>query len=98
MCTKKFNAKDLENALWSCKSPLKIIEDNIVEVDDWEIVHNVIFEDLETNLYYFTDYSKGATEEQESEWFGEGMIECPRVIQKPVIKMVWQLFEEPHKR
>lgn len=84
----KFNKETLRNILYGEESDFIIIKDEIVDNTRWSIVHDLVFRQISTDKYYMTDYSVGATEEQDERPFQYAAeeIECDEV--EPREKMV----------
>lgn len=66
------------------------LEDTIIDVDRWSIIHEIVFlwKDGKT---YRTGYSVGATEHQEERpWEYEDEVECTEVHQVEKLVKVWE--------
>lgn len=63
-----------------------VIEDKIVDVSRWSIIHRMVFE--HNGEYYETAYRRGATEMQDENpyEFDGDMVKCAKVI--PVTKTI----------
>ena len=54
-------------------SPWSIVENDIIDISWWSVIYNFTVHDKETNKYYNTTYSCGATEcQDEGPWEYEG--------------------------
>lgn len=86
---KAFSKKMMQEIAYDDYSEANLIEDNIVEVSRWSIIHEIIFEYKEK--FYKSSYSKGATEMQdESPYeYDEDMINCTEVEQKEIMVKQW---------
>lgn len=60
-----FTAEVLRNILWEEASNYEVIEDEIVDHSRWSVVHRLVFKELPTGKFYETNYSVGATENQD---------------------------------
>jgi hypothetical protein len=89
MATAEFNKGDLIS-LADSDDPemLKRISDRITGTGRWSIRHEMVFQDLRTGKFYVTQYSRGATEQQDETPFqyAKDTIVCHEV--RPVEKMV----------
>jgi hypothetical protein len=85
---KSFPTDDLEEFVCGGDVPeYKLISDTIEYHGRWEINHKLTFEDTRDNTFWQVFYSLGATENQESEWFGsDDEVKCWKV--KPVEKVI----------
>lgn len=63
---KKEDLKDLVND--ECES-LEKIEDRITDTGRWSVHYALIFKDKASGKFYATDYSRGATEQQDESPF-----------------------------
>lgn len=70
------------------------VEDTIVEHTRWSVVHEAIFE--HDGKYYSTNYSVGATEQQDEApyEYDEDEIECPEVRRVEKLIFVWETAVE----
>lgn len=65
-----------------------VISDKITGSERWSTVHELIFRDPATDKVYRTNYSEGATEEQdESPWQFEKAVTCQEMELRPVVEM-----------
>lgn len=68
--------------------PYSAIEDKIIDTSRWSEVHEIIFE--YNGKYYSTDYSCGATENQdEAPWEFDDNVECVEIELKEVLVEKW---------
>jgi hypothetical protein len=85
--TKKFPKKDLIELLYGGKvDDLKLIQDEIVDNSRWSIIHSMVFE--HSGVLYQTDYSVGATEQQNESAFEYDDDEIDCVVVKGVETVV----------
>lgn len=77
----KFSRTALREALWDESGTLETIRDTIVSSGRWKIHHSYIFRDKSTGKYYLTEYSVGATEQQDGRpWDIDGeTVDCVEV-------------------
>ncbi len=71
-----------------------LVDDKIVDVTRWSIVHEVVFRVRSSGpiatKFYRVRYSRGATEMQdERPWEGMNDVECEEVTQIPVTVLQW---------
>ncbi len=88
----KFKKTDLIAMLYNGdESILKKTEDKIVHTSRWSVIHSVIFQDVETEKYYSSSYSVGATEMQEESAYkyDDDEVECQEVIEKTIEIKQW---------
>lgn len=79
----------MQNIAYNDCVAVTLIEDEIIEVTRWSIIHKIIFE--YEKKFYQSVYSKGATEMQDEspyEYDGD-MINCIEVEQKEVMVKQW---------
>ena len=99
MVTKKFSKEFLlEEILWGSGSQDEnphLVEDTITGHGRWSIYHRIVFQDSD-GLFYTTEYSEGATEQQdESPWEYDGDdIECTQVVRAEKTVLIWVNAEE----
>lgn len=82
MPSKTFDTEELRLSIWNDSETLKVVEDEITDTSRWSVHHRLVFKDLETDKFYLTYYSIGATEQQDEQPFqyeGE-FIDCDEVI------------------
>lgn len=102
MTTKKFSKEFLrEEILWGSKGEgekPRLVEDTITDHRRWSIDHEIVFQDYD-GLFYTTDYSEGATEQQnESPWEYDGEeIECTQVVKAEKTVTVWLTAEDAER-
>ena len=85
MAKQTFDKSFMQAVLYQKEPGTKIIEDKIVDTSRWSIIHELIFSF--EGKYYKTDYSEGATEQQdERPWEYDTDVDCVEV--KPVEKLV----------
>ena len=86
----KFKKETLQEIVSDDSDQYEIIKDEIIDTSRWSVHHEVIFQDVITEKYYYTTYSCGSTEQQ-MEYpyeYGPDEIECPEVepFEKTVIE------------
>lgn len=75
---------------------LTVVEDEFVSKSGWSLNYRLVFKDVAEGKYYYTAYSKGATESQDERPF-EGhadLVACQEVYPDTVIRTVYKLVEE----
>lgn len=89
MTTRKFPKQYLRDILWD-DTPGKV-EDKITGTGRWSVYHSMVFK-AEDGLHYETEYSEGATEQQDETPFeyDDDEIECVQVEQAEKTVLVWQ--------
>jgi len=98
MKTKLFGQKYLQNILWESGKDengikvAKLMSDEIYDTSRWSQLHELVFQDLETEKFYRVCYSKGLTEYQEEDpfQFQENGAECVEVEQVEKVVLVWE--------
>jgi hypothetical protein len=88
MPSKTFDKEELKLVIGEDSESLKLIEDDITDTGRWTVHHKMIFEDVETGKFYLTNYSVGATEQQDEYPFEYAPDEISCVEVKPVEKIV----------
>ena len=89
----KFKKEVLADVAYDdCPDGFEKVEDKIVENSRWSIIHSMIFKF--EGKFYESDYSVGATEQQDESPYeydgdGEGMVECLEVVQEEQTVKVW---------
>jgi hypothetical protein len=83
MPSKTFDKEQLKLVIWEDSELLELIKDDITDTGRWSVHHEMVFKDVETGKFYLTNYSIGATEQQDERPFeyGPDEIECDEVAQ-----------------
>ena len=86
-----FQKKELQEMVFGESKSLQKVEEWVSDTSEWSVHYDVVFKDLETNKYYISYYSEGATECQDElpYEFDLDEIDCKEVIQKEVIVKKW---------
>ena len=86
-----FQKKELQKMVFEESQKLQKVEEWVSETLRWSIRYGVVFKNLETNKYYISYYSVGATKCQDEEpyEFCLDKIDCKEVIQKEVVVKKW---------
>jgi hypothetical protein len=74
----KADARDL---VYRDHPDFEVIQDRIIDTSRWSVHHEIVVKHTETNKFYKTTYSKGATEYQDEQPFEDD----DEVILKEVI-------------
>lgn len=82
----KLTAKQVEEIVYENSDNFKQIE--VIEGEDgrWSATDTVIFQDLETSLYYTLYYERGLTENQEDSFGGQTAKNVVQIEETVVIK------------
>lgn len=90
--TKFYPKEQLQELLYDDNDDLEIVEDKIIEHTRWSVIHEIVFRDKTENKYYITQYSRGATEQQDESPFeyDNDKIECREVEKIIVEKIEWR--------
>ena len=81
-----FKKEFMQEVAYDEAEGVKIIENNIVDNSRWSVIHKIVF--LFNEKFYESDYSVGATEQQDERpyEFDNEEIECSEV--KPISKTI----------
>ena len=84
----EFTEEQLGDMAWRNESPLRQIEETLVEHGRWSVLYRTVFLDTDTGKYHVWLDSRPATEYQAAgyEKYPEELVECPEV--RPVEKLV----------
>ena len=62
---KKFAKRDMQDMAYDDSEKLTQVSNEIAETNRWSIIYDVVFRDNETGKHYASEYSVGATEQQD---------------------------------
>ena len=71
----------------------KFIFEELEESGRWQLSYWGVFK-YKDNKFYSAYWSVGATEYQDSDWFGYDDQDCPEMVEKEVIVKKWVILED----